>query len=124
LLWDQTALAGIGNAYSDENLHTAKLSPKQAASALTRPQINDLFHSNSDTLSATVTTAIGQDELRKLKDTKRSRFRVQARAGAHCNACDHKILSVAAGDYSYEYCPGAQTGGKPLTDLRTSRFLK
>ena len=124
LLRDQTAMAGIGNAYSDEILHLAGLSPKQAASGVTDSQTQTLYEAISTTLSAAITSAVAADDLRKLKDTKRAGLRVHTRAGESCDVCGSRILSVATGDSSYEYCPGCQTNGKPLADHRTSRFLK
>ncbi|MCH9816447.1 MAG: Fpg/Nei family DNA glycosylase [Actinomycetia bacterium] len=124
LLRDQTQMAGIGNAYSDEILHLAQLSPKQSAKSLTESQTATLYQAIQTTLSAAIDSALAIDDLRKLKDNKRAGFRVHARAGETCTVCGSQILSVATGDSSYEYCPGCQTKGKPLADHRTSRFLK
>ncbi|WP_417218034.1 DNA-formamidopyrimidine glycosylase family protein [Arthrobacter sp.] len=123
LLRDQTALAGIGNAYSDEVLHAARISPFAIAGKLDAAAVDQLFDAMHGILDAAVADAAGRPAS-QLKDSKRSSLRVHARAGEDCPVCDGTIREVSFADSSLQYCPGCQTGGKLLADRRTSRFLK
>lgn len=123
LLRDQKAVAGIGNAYSDEILHAAKLSPFAVASDLDDEQIERLASAITSILTEALAEAHGK-AASELKDSKRSRMRVHGRAGEACPICGDTVAEVVFADSSLQYCPTCQTGGKPLKDRSTSKFLK
>ena len=123
LLRDQSVIAGIGNAYSDEILHAARMSPYAIADALDDDEIDRLHTAMITTLQDAVATASGKPPA-ALKDAKRGGFRVHARRGAACPVCGDTVRSVFFADRSLEYCPRCQTGGRALADRRLSRLLK
>ena len=123
VITDQSVLAGIGNAYSDEILHTAKLSPFATASKLTEAQTAALYDAMMAVLADAVTRSVGQ-QAATLKGEKRSGFRVHARTGLPCPVCGDTVREVSFVDKSFQYCPTCQTGGKVLADRRMSRLLK
>lgn len=123
LLRDQNILAGVGNAYSDEILHAAKLSPFANASKLTPEQVDLLFRSLKDVLGAAVETASGKPAA-ELKDAKRAGMSVHGRTGQACPVCGDLVRDVSFADSSLQYCATCQTGGKPLADRRMSRLLR
>ncbi|MGW3466994.1 Fpg/Nei family DNA glycosylase [Saccharopolyspora sp. NPDC000995] len=123
LLTDQSALAGIGNAYSDEILHAAKLSPFATAGKLDAATVERLHSSVQEILRDAVQRSLKQDAAR-LKAEKRSGMRVHGRAGLPCPVCGDTVREVSFADRSMQYCPTCQTGGKPLADRRLSRLLK
>lgn len=116
-------IAGIGNAYSDEILHTAKLSPFATSSRLTRDQISTLYAVMRSTLADAIERSEGQDAAR-LKGEKRSGMRVHARTGLPCPVCGDVVREVSFAERSFQYCATCQTGGKPLADRRMSKLLK
>jgi len=123
LLKDQGFLAGVGNAYSDEVLHAARLSPFALASALDEGQIQRLYTALRDTLVDAVTAASGKPA-QELKDAKRAGMRVHGRTGQACPVCGDLVREVSFAESSLQYCATCQTGGKPLADRRMSRLLK
>lgn len=123
VLRDQRVIAGIGNAYSDEILHAARMSPFKPASSLDDAGRAVLYDAIRGELSAAVARASGL-QARELKDAKRSALRVHGRTGEPCAVCGTTIAEVSFADSSLQYCPGCQTGGKPLADRRLSRLLK
>ena len=123
LLRDQSVIAGIGNAYSDEILHAARLSPFALAASLTPEQVEGLYEALRTTLEAAVLAASGKPAA-QLKDAKRAGMNVHGRTGETCPVCGDTVREVAFADSSLQYCATCQTGGKPLADRRTSRFLK
>lgn len=123
ILRNQKVIAGIGNAYSDEILHAAKLSPFATASSLPPESVERLFHAMHDILTEAVKEASGKPPS-ELKDSKRSSMRVHGRTGEHCPVCGDTVREVSFADSSLQYCPTCQTGGKPLADRRSSKFLK
>ncbi|HLU71302.1 MAG TPA: DNA-formamidopyrimidine glycosylase family protein [Nonomuraea sp.] len=123
LLRDQKVIAGIGNAYSDEVLHAAKMSPFKIAATLTDTQIADLHEAIVTTLHEAVERARGL-AAGELKAEKKSGLRVHNRTGQPCEVCGDTIREVSFADSSLQYCPTCQTGGKPLADRRMSRLLK
>ncbi len=123
LLRDQRTLAGIGNAYSDEILHAARLSPYQKADALTADETTRLAVSISEVL-ATALERARQLRPEQLKDGKRSGLVVHGRAGEPCPVCDTSIAEVVLSDSSFQYCPTCQNRGRLLADRRMSRLLK
>ena len=123
VLRDQKILAGVGNAYSDEILHVAKLSPFAMAAKLDDEQSERLYAALRETLSAAVLAASGKPAA-ELKDAKRQGLRVHGRTGEVCPECGDVVREVSFADSSLQYCATCQTGGKPLADRRTSKFLK
>lgn len=123
LLRNQSVIAGIGNAYSDEILHAARMSPYAIAATLDDEEIGRLFAAMQQTLKDAVAEASGKPPA-DLKDAKRAGFQVHARRGETCPVCGDTVRSVFFADRSLEYCPTCQTGGKPLADRRLSRLLK
>ncbi|MEU8268588.1 DNA-formamidopyrimidine glycosylase family protein [Sphaerisporangium sp. NPDC049002] len=123
LLRDQKVIAGIGNAYSDEVLHVAKMSPFKIAGSLTDDAVAGLHESIVSTLRAAVERSRGI-AAKDLKTEKKSGLRVHGRAGQQCEVCGDTIREVSFADSSLQYCPTCQTGGKPLADRRLSRLLK
>lgn len=123
LLRDQRVIAGVGNAYSDEILHAARLSPFTLAATLTPEELAQLYESLRATLTAAVDAASGRPAA-DLKDAKRAGMRVHGRTGEDCPVCGDVVREVAFADSSLQYCPTCQTGGKELADRRMSRLLK
>ncbi|WP_232423367.1 zinc finger domain-containing protein [Mycobacterium sp. 155] len=123
VITDQKVIAGIGNAYSDEILHVAKLSPFATAGKLTEAQLADLHAAMISVLTDAVTRSVGQ-QAATLKGEKRSGLRVHARTGLPCPVCGDTVREVSFADKSFQYCPTCQTGGKMLADRRMSRLLK
>lgn len=123
LLRDQKIVAGIGNAYSDEILHAAKMSPFAIAENLDDEQIQRLEQAVQSILREAVEEARGKPA-EELKDDKRTRMRVHGRAGEPCPVCGDTVLEVTYSQSSLQYCPTCQTGGSPLKDRTTSKFLK
>ncbi len=123
LLKDQSVLAGVGNAYSDEVLHAAKMSPFRLSGSLSPDEVNCLHSALTATLTSAIERAAGL-EAGKLKAEKKLALRVHGRAGEPCPVCGDTVRSVSFADSSLQYCPTCQTGGKPLADRRLSRLLK
>ena len=123
MLRDQSIIAGVGNAYSDEVLHIAKLSPFAIAGKLGEPEVERLYAALRGTLAAAVAAASGKPA-KELKDAKRAGMRVHGRTGETCPECGDVVREVSFADSSLQYCATCQTGGKPLADRRTSKFLK
>ncbi len=123
VLTDQKVIAGVGNAYSDEILHVAKLSPFATANKLTAAQLGALHDAMITVLTDAVQRSVGQ-QAATLKGEKRSGLRVHARTGLPCPVCGDTVREVSFADKSFQYCPTCQTGGKVLADRRMSRLLK
>ena len=123
LLRDQSKLAGIGNAYSDEILHAAKLSPFKSAAKLDGEESERLYTAMRDVLGDAVRRAGGL-AAGELKAEKKLGMRVHGRAGQPCPVCGDVVREVSFADSSLDYCATCQTGGKPLADRRLSRLLK
>ena len=123
LLVEQQTMAGVGNAYSDEILHTAKLSPYAVAGRLRPEQVDELFAALRGVLTDAVERSVGQ-KAAELKGEKRSGLRVHARTGLPCPVCGDTVREVSFANRSFQYCPGCQTGGKPLADRRLSRLVR
>jgi formamidopyrimidine-DNA glycosylase len=122
-LTDQTVIAGIGNAYSDEILHVARLSPFKIAAKLSEDELTRLSDAITTVLGAAVARSVGQ-KAATLKGEKRSGLRVHARAGLPCPVCGDTVHSVSFADRSFQYCPTCQTEGRELADRRLSKLLK
>ncbi|WP_039801208.1 Fpg/Nei family DNA glycosylase [Nocardia araoensis] len=122
-LVDQALLAGVGNAYSDEILHTARISPFANTKTLPADKVAELYTAMRTVLTDAVQRSVGQDAAR-LKGEKRSGMRVHARTGQPCPVCGDTVREVSYAERSFQYCPTCQTGGKVLADRRMSRLLK
>jgi len=120
LLTDQQVIAGIGNAYSDEILHTARLSPFKTAATMTPDDFERLREAIRDVLSGAVRQLTGRGP-ETLKDDKREGLRVHRRPGERCPVCGDVIREVSHAESAFQYCPTCQTGGKLLPDLRTPK---
>jgi len=123
VITDQTVIAGIGNAYSDEILHTAKLSPFATAGKLPAEDVDRLYEAMTTVLTDAVNRSVGAQAAR-LKGEKRTGLRVHARTGLPCPVCGDVIAEVSFADRSFQYCPTCQTGGRLLADRRRSRLVK
>ncbi len=123
VLRHQGTIAGIGNAYSDEILHAAKMSPFKPASSLDEDDLVTLYAAIRDTLGAAVARSEGL-AMSELKGEKKSHLAVHAQTGKSCPVCGDVVREVSFADSSLQYCATCQTGGKPLADRRTSKFLK
>lgn len=123
VLRDQSVLAGIGNAYSDEILHAARMSPFKPAARLGPEDTARLYAAVRDTLMAAVERSRGV-AAGQLKKEKKSGLRVHGRTGEACPVCGDTVREVSFSDSSLQYCPTCQTGGKLLADRRMSRLLK
>jgi formamidopyrimidine-DNA glycosylase len=123
VITDQKVIAGIGNAYSDEILHVAKISPFATAGKLSDEQLATLHDAMISVLTDAVSRSVGQGAA-TLKGEKRSGLRVHARTGLPCPVCGDTVREVSFADKSFQYCPTCQTGGKVLADRRMSRLLK
>jgi formamidopyrimidine-DNA glycosylase len=123
VLKDQRIIAGIGNAYSDEILHAAKLSPFKPANSLSESELSTLFRAVKDELAGAIQRAEGL-AAKDLKSEKKSGLRVHGRKGEICDVCGDTIAEVSFADSSLQYCPTCQTGGKKLADRRLSKLLK
>ena len=122
VLRNQSIIAGIGNAYSDEILHAARMSPFKPA-AMSAEETTRLF----DALQTTLRDAIARAEglaASELKREKKSGLRVHGRSGEACPVCGDTVRQVIFADSTLQYCPTCQTGGKPLADRVLSRLLK
>ncbi len=122
-LTTQSLIAGVGNAYSDEALHRARLSPYKKTSRLDRDEVARLHDAVVGVLSEAVERAAGVD-LAELKGDKKRSMAVHGRAGQPCPTCGDTIRQVSFATKSLQYCPTCQTNGKPLADRRLSRLLK
>jgi formamidopyrimidine-DNA glycosylase len=122
-LTDQTVIAGVGNAYSDEILHTAKISPFATTGTMAVEKISTIYETMRAVLTDAVERSVGQDAAR-LKGEKRSGMRVHARTGLPCPVCGDIVREVSFAERSFQYCATCQTGGKVLADRRMSRLLK
>jgi formamidopyrimidine-DNA glycosylase len=123
VLTDQAIIAGVGNAYSDEALHVAKLSPFKPANSLVEAEVKDLHAAIVGVLTDALERSAGKPAS-ELKDSKRSGMRVHGRTGETCPECGDMVREVAFSSKSIQYCATCQTGGKPLADRRLSRLLK
>ena len=122
VLRDQSRIAGIGNAYSDEILHVARMSPYKPAS-MTPDEAARLYDATRETLLGAIERSEGVGAA-NLKREKKTAMRVHGRAGQECLVCGDTVRQVIFADRTLEYCPSCQTGGKPLADRVLSRLLK
>ena len=123
VLRHQGTIAGIGNAYSDELLHAARMSPFKPASSLTDAELQTLHDAIRTVLGDAVRRSAGL-AASELKGEKKSHMAVHGRTGEECPVCGDTVREVSFADSSLQYCATCQTGGKPLADRRMSRLLK
>ena len=123
VLRHQGTIAGIGNAYSDELLHAARMSPFKPASSLDDEELQTLYDAIRTVLGDAVARSRGL-AASELKGEKKSHLAVHGRTGQPCPVCGDTVREVSFADSSLQYCPTCQTGGKPLADRRLSKFLK
>ena len=123
VLADQTVLAGVGNAYSDEVLHTARLSPFKPASKLSEEEVGRLHGTLRTVLEDALQRSLGLPAA-GLKAEKKEGLRVHGRAGQACPVCGDTVREVSYATKAFQYCPTCQTGGKVLADRRLSRLLR
>ena len=123
VLRDQRVIAGIGNAYSDEVLHAARMSPFRLAASLSGAEVAELHAVIVGTLRDAIARSAGL-AAGDLKKEKKAGLRVHGRAGQPCPVCGDTVREVSFADSALQYCPTCQTGGKPLADRRLSRLLK
>jgi len=123
VLRDQKLIAGIGNAYSDEVLHAARMSPFRLASSLSPDEVESLHDVIITTLRGAIDRSSGL-AASELKKEKKAGLSVHGRTGEKCPVCGDTIREVSFADSALQYCPTCQTGGKPLADRRLSRLLK
>ena len=124
MLTDQEVLAGIGNAYSDEILHVAKMSPFALTEQAHRRADDHAVRGDPARCETdAVARSVGQ-KAAELKGEKRAGMRVHARTGLPCPVCGDTVREVSFADKSLQYCPTCQTGGKPLADRRLSKLIR
>ncbi len=123
VLRDQSVIAGIGNAYSDEILHAARLSPFRACNSLKPEELTTLYAAMHKELTDAIQSSIGHGA-GSLKSEKKRKLAVHGKAGEQCPVCGDTVREVSFADSSLQYCPTCQTGGKLMADRRTSKFLK
>ncbi len=119
----QSLIAGVGNAYSDEALFRAQLSPFKKTGSLTPEEVARLH----DALVAVLSEAVARSDglaPSELKGDKKRAMSVHGRTGETCPRCGDTVRAVAFSTKSLQYCPTCQTGGKVLADRRLSRLLK
>ena len=119
----QSNIAGIGNAYSDELLHAARMSPFKPANSLSEDELATLHSAIRTVLGDAVARSRGLGAA-DLKSEKKSNMAVHGRTGQACPVCGDTVREVSFADSSLQYCATCQTGGKPLADRRMSRLLK
>ncbi|MCW2668592.1 MAG: Formamidopyrimidine-DNA glycosylase [Frankiales bacterium] len=123
VLTDQSLIAGLGNAYSDEVLWEVQMSPFKPAGNLTPEEVATLHAAIQRTLRAAVERSAGTAAA-ELKAEKKSNLNVHGRTGLPCPRCGDEVREVSFATKSLQYCPTCQTDGKPLADRRMSRLLK
>ncbi len=123
VLRHQGTIAGIGNAYSDELLHAARMSPFKPASSIDTDDLRVLYDAIRTVLGEAVARSRGLAAA-ELKGEKKSHLAVHGRTGEKCPVCGDTVREVSFADSSLQYCPTCQTGGKPLADRRMSKLLK
>ncbi len=123
VLADQSLVAGVGNAYSDEVLHAARLSPFRQSASLSDEEIARLQVALRTVMGDAVERTAGV-EIADLKPDKKQHLGVHGRAGEPCPACGDTIREVSLSTRSFQYCPTCQTGGRVLADRRLSRLLR
>jgi formamidopyrimidine-DNA glycosylase len=124
-LTDPRIFSGIGNAYSDEILHAARLSPMKQTAALTDEEIERLFHATQGTLAIWVRRLQEQagDDFPDKVTAFHAEMAVHGKFGKPCPACGEPVQRIVFATNEANYCSGCQTGGKLLSDRALSRLL-
>ena len=122
VLRNQSLIAGIGNAYSDEILHVAKMSPYKPAN-MAADDVARLYEAMQSTLREALARSDGL-AASVLKSEKKSNLGVHGRTGQSCPVCGDTVRSISFADRHFEYCPTCQTEGRELADRRLSKLLK
>jgi formamidopyrimidine-DNA glycosylase len=124
-LTDPRFLSGVGNAYSDEILHAAQLSPLTLTHKITPDQWQRLFDATRETLQVWVTRlrAEAESAFPEKVTAFRKDMAVHGRYGLPCPRCADKVLRIRYADKETNYCARCQTGGKVLADRSLSRLL-
>ena len=125
-LTDPRILSGIGNAYSDEILHAAQLSPITLTQKLKPEEWQRLFAATRETLSLWIDRMRGEAEtgFPEKVTAFRKEMAVHGRYGEPCPRCGEKIQRIRYADNETNYCARCQTGGKVLADRSLSRLLR
>jgi formamidopyrimidine-DNA glycosylase len=121
-LTDQSAIAGIGNCFSDEILFKARLSPFALSTAIQPEDTIRLYMAVKKVLQDAILNLRALDRLPERKD--RTFLRVHDRLDQPCPACSTQVKRVSYSESTLYYCPACQTGGRELADRRFSKFLK
>ena len=121
-LTDPRVLSGIGNAYSDEILHRAKLSPVQLTAKMTSAQIEVLFSATKEVLTEWVARLRSADFPEGVT-AFRPEMAAHGKFGQPCPVCGSKIQRIRYANNETNYCVTCQTGGKLLADRSLSRLL-
>src|SRR5262245_53519919 len=117
LLRDQRAIAGIGRAWANEILHTAKLSPYALSTDLSDEEVERL----TDAINSELARGL---QLRERGASDEKTYRVHNRLGEPCHVCGTPLAQVDFEEHTIYYCPTCQTGGRVLKDRRLSRLLR
>ncbi len=117
LLRDQRSIAGIGRAWANEILHTARLSPYALSTDLSDDEVGRLATAMNEELARGL-------ELRERGSDDGKTYRVHKRLGEPCHVCGTPLAQVDFEEHTIYYCPGCQTGGRVLKDRRLSRLLR
>jgi len=117
LLRDQRSIAGIGRAWANEILHTARLSPYQLSTDLDDEEVERLVAAINEELARGL-------ELRERGADDKKTYRVHNRLGQPCHVCGMPLAQVDFEEHTIYYCPDCQTGGRVLKDRRLSRLLR
>lgn len=125
-LTDPTLFSGIGNAYSDEILHRARLSPVKLTRSLTDAEIERLYLATRDVLSEWIVRLRAQfgGQFPEKVTAFRREMAVHGRFGQPCPVCGTAVQRIVHAENECDYCPTCQTGGRLLADRALSRLLK
>jgi formamidopyrimidine-DNA glycosylase len=125
-LTDPRIFSGIGNAYSDEILHAARLSPMKLTATLTDDETEKLYHTTRDTLIAWVQRLRAQagDRFPEKVTAFRPDMAVHGKYGKPCPVCGSPIQRIVYARNEANYCSTCQTGGRLLSDRALSRLLR
>jgi formamidopyrimidine-DNA glycosylase len=125
-LTDPRIFSGIGNAYSDEILHAARLSPMKLTSALTEPEIEQLYRSTRDTLEVWVARLRAETagQFPEKVTAFRDAMAVHGKFGKPCPVCGSPVQRIVYARNEANYCSRCQTGGRLLSDRALSRLLR
>ena len=124
VLRHQGTIAGIGNAYSDELLHAARMSPFKPASSLDPDDVCHPVQRDPHRARATRSSDLVAWPRVSSRARRSRNLAVHGRTGQKCPVCGDIVREVSFADSSLQYCATCQTGGKPLADRRLSKLLK